>query len=158
VRALAGSFAAVCGLGGALAAADFVVGIHCSAATYGAAVAICIVFVAVVEVVIVGKFFVCLNIADGLDPDPAPLLVSFTIGLAGMIDEHGGAVTIDYDFAVAKSKKIGCWRVLILLISKFFADTRASVFHHPSARLNGRGGVASGSMNGRGSNDQAHRI
>ena len=132
--------------------------VHGSAATNRSAVAIRVGLVAVVQVVVVRKFFVCGNIANCPDPDPAPDLVSFAVGIAGVIDEHCGAVAIDHNFAVTQSKKIGGRRVLILLISGFLADARASVLHHPGSRFDGRGGVTAGSVNGGGANDEAHRI
>ena len=89
------------------AAARLLRAIHGSAAFLCAAVADRLIVAAVVEAVVVGDFFSGGDVPDGRDPYTAFDFPSFAIGVATVVDEHRGAVAVDDDRAVSKSKEIG---------------------------------------------------
>lgn len=78
------------------AALQFLGRVHGLAAAGSAAVAGGLVLVSIVEVVVVGQLLSGRDIANGNDPDASSYLVGFAIGIAGMIDEHGHAVSVDH--------------------------------------------------------------
>src|SRR3954468_13971024 len=59
-----------------------------------------ILWIAVVKVVIVSKFFSRLDITDRPNDDSPLHLIRFAIGIATVIDESGDAVSIDHVFAI----------------------------------------------------------
>ena len=88
-----------------------------AAAGWGAAVAILISIVGVVEVVFVDKLFAGGDVAKGDDKDAAFALFGFAIGGAGMVHEHGSAEAIDDGTALADAEEIGDVTVGVTLVS-----------------------------------------
>src|SRR6266404_477881 len=115
-----------------------------------------ILVIAVVEVVIVGELFAGCDIAGGDDPYSLVNLVSLTVGFATMIDESGGAMTIDDVDAVIQSKKIGLLAMVIQFIGLRACDARPGVFKDVRAFFYRVVGVNTGGMNVRRANDESH--
>lgn len=139
-----------------LAASQFFCGIHGATAILRAAVAWGLFFAAVVEAVVVAKFLAGGNVADGHNPDSVIGFLGLAIGIAGMVDEHGDAVTIDYFGAIANTEEIGDRFVFVAAVGLLFIDDGASVFDHAGAFRDGRGGVTTGGVDEGGANDEAH--
>jgi hypothetical protein len=72
-----------------------------------------------------------------------------------MIDERGSAVAINHA-AISQSEQISVVAILIAAIAFFFAQPRPGVFDDVRAILDRRSGVAAGSVDWRGANDQGH--
>ena len=100
-------------LGGRLAAADFFLRVHGSAALFGAAVADGFVVAAVIQAIIVGNLLARGDVLDGRDPHAAAHFAGLAVGVATVVDEHRHAVAVDDHRAVAESKEIGDGRVLV---------------------------------------------
>src|SRR5580658_468556 len=139
------------------AAFDFRGGIHGAAAGGRAAVAGAGVVAAFVEAVVVGDFGVGGDVAEGGDPDAAIVVFAgLAVALATVVDEHGGAEAVDDDRAVAQSKEIGDGVVGVEGVSFFLADASTCVFGDALALADRRGGIATGGVDGRRTDDQSH--
>ena len=80
-------------------------------------------------------------------------LVGLAVGVAGVVDEHGDAVPVDYLRSVTDSEEIGGGRVLVLYVGLLFGYARPGVFDDAGAILDWLGGVAAGGMDGGGADD-----
>src|ERR1035437_443405 len=98
---------------GGLAALDLFLRVHGAAASFCAAVAEGFIVAAIVEAVVVGDLLAGGDLPDGLDPHPAAHLAGLAVGLATVVDEHGGAMAVDDDGAVAESKQEGDGRGVV---------------------------------------------
>ena len=134
---------------------DFVFRKHGAAAVGGTAVAICIVFVGVVEVVLVDQLFIGGDVADGADEDTTARLFGLAVGGAGVVEEHGGAEAVDDVALVAEAEEVGDGTVGVALVGKVFGDACASVLEDAAATWDGVEGVAAGGMDGGGADEQA---
>src|SRR5579875_1277944 len=112
---------------------------------------------AVVEAVVVGQFFAGGNVANAFDVDAPVLLVGFAVGIAGVIDEHGHAMTVDHHLAIPYAKKIGEGATIIAIITLGLGDAFAGVFQHARPFGNVVQREASSGMNVGGTNDKARQ-
>ena len=128
--------------------------VHRLAAIGGAAVAAGFVLIAVVQVVVIGQLFACGDVANRRNPYPAANLFGFAIGIAGVVDEHRGAVAVDDLFAVAQAEEVGRQRILIFLIGHLFADAGAGVLDNAQAFLDRGHRIAAGGVDSGRTNDQ----
>src|SRR5579871_3317300 len=102
--------------GAAGAALHLFVAEHRATAGGGAAVAIRPLLVGVVKVVFVGQFLAGRDGAHGHHPDAAMLILHcLAVGIAAVIEEHGGAEAVD-DQLFAAAKKIGDRTIGVTLI------------------------------------------
>ena len=145
-------------LGGALAAGDLRPGVHRLAAMGQRRSYTSPLFVTIVEAVIVSQLFAGGDVPDGENPDAAIHLVGFAVGIAGVVHEHGGAVTVDDGRPLANAEEVSDRRILIDPVGQGLAQTWAGVFDHAGALADRGGGIAAGSVNGGGANHQAHRV
>ncbi len=96
------------------------------------------------------------DVAEGVYPNVAVVFGGFAVAVATVVDEHGGAESVDDNGAVAQSKEVGNWVVFVEVVGFFFADVAAGVLGDARSFADGRGGVAAGGVNGRGANDESH--
>jgi hypothetical protein len=73
-----------------------------------------------------------------------------------VVDEHGHGVAVDNHGAVAESKQIGNWRVLIGMVGLIFGKQMAGVLSDMIAFSYGGSGVAAGGVDGGGADDESH--
>lgn len=66
-----------------------------------------IVLVAIVQVVVVGELFPWRDAAQRHHPNASTQLFRFAIGVAGVVDVHRHAVTIDHGGTVSDAKEVG---------------------------------------------------
>jgi len=143
-------------LGGRFAAADLFLGVHGAAAVFRAAVADCFVVAAVVEAVVVSDLVAGGQVPDRRDPHPPVLLAGLAVGVATVVDEHGRAVAVDDDRAVAQSKEIGDGRVLVAGVGLLLGEAAAGVLGHAGSPAHrGRRVAACGVYGGR-ADDESH--
>ena len=89
------------------AAGEFAVAEHGAAALDGAAVAVGGGVVGVVEVVLVGELFAGGDVAEGDDEDAAVFIFGLAVGVAGVVDEHGGAEAVDDGAVLSGAEEVG---------------------------------------------------
>ena len=94
----------------------FFFGEHGASAFWGAAVAVAVVGVGVVEVVFVEEFFVWGDVAEGADEDSAVAGFGLAVGGAGVVDEHGGSEAVDDVGGVFDAEEVGDGAVGIALV------------------------------------------
>src|SRR3954468_7411301 len=133
--------------------ADLVPGIHRAAAFTGAAAAGGFTL-AIEQVVVVRELLAGLDVAHGVDPDPAIDLVGFAVGLAGMVDVHGHAVAIHHVRAAIEREKVRVVLVLVEAVPLFVGDSVAGVLDDARALRDWSGGVTAGSVDSGGADDQ----
>src|SRR5208283_3378514 len=141
---------------GALPLLQFVRRVHTAATALAAAVAQgSVVFVAIVKPIIVGEFFAGGDVAQRLYKDPVLFLVGLTVGIAGVVHEHGHPMPIDHNLAVTDPKEIGERAAIVANVSLSFADAFARVLENTSFLRDVVQGEASSGVNIRGTNNQA---
>jgi hypothetical protein len=136
---------------------DLVFREHGAAALGGFAVAVGGVVVGVIEVVLVDELLVGGDIADGTNVDAALVLLSAAVGVAGVVEEHGGAEAVDDLALVTEAEEVGDGALGIALVSKLFGNARAVVLEDAAAAGDGVEGIAAGGVDGGGSNEEAGR-
>lgn len=138
----------------AFAAFDFGGGEHGAAAVGGVAEAGLIVLVGVMEVVFVGEFFAGADVAEGKDEDALVHFFALAVGSAAMVDEHGGTEAVD-DFAVvADGEEVGDVAFGVALVGGGLGEAGAVVFEDACAFADGGKGVAAGTVDGGGANEE----
>jgi hypothetical protein len=65
-----------------------------------------------------------------VNPDATGLLISFAIGIAGVIEEHGHGMAVNDDVTAANPEQIGQWAVLIPLVGFVLTEPGAVIFEH----------------------------
>ena len=141
-----------------LAPFELLRGVHGAAAFWGAAVAGAGVVAAVPETVVVGDFVAGGDGAAGDDPDAAVILNGFAVALAAVVDEHGGAETVDDKMSVAESKEVGNWVVDVEGIGEVFGESLAGVLGDALTFADGCGGVAAGGVDSGRANDESQGV
>ncbi len=138
------------------AARQFFRGKHCAAALLRSTGARALVIVAIVKAIVVAKLFSRSNVPDRRDPNAPVNLLSLAVRVAGVVDEHGGSVSIDDLRAVPNGKQIGDRFIFVAKVGLVLIDQGPGIFHDARAFCDGRGGIAASSMNRRGTDDKAH--
>jgi len=141
---------------GGFAAADLFLRVHGATAFFSAAVAAGLIVAAVVEAVVVGDLLSSGDVLYGRYPDAIILFAGLAVGVATVVDEHGGAVAVDDHRAVAESKEVGDGRGLVGDVGFVLAEAVAGVLGDALTLADGRGGVAAGGVDGGGADDQCH--
>jgi hypothetical protein len=110
--------------------------------------------VGVVEVVFVGEFLSCADVAERADEDVIVVIFGLAVRGAGVIDEHGCTETVNDHVAVAVSEEIGDKSVSIALVSDVLCHAGTVILTDAFTLLDGACCVATGGMNSRGANDE----
>ena len=115
--------------------------IHAAPASSGAAETWSIVF-AIKQVVVVGELLACFHIPACDHPDVPRDDVSFTIWLAGMINERCHSETIDHMLSAIEAEQIRLGKIIIKIVSMIVCKLLPNVLDHKRPLANGFGGVA----------------
>ena len=120
--------------------------VHAAPAVLATAVTRGFVF-PVVKPVVVSDFLSGLQITKRLDNDAAIDFVGLAIRVTGMIHEHGHAVSVDHDSAVANPKEVRKGAAVVAYIAFFLGDAFTRVFEYDRSLGNIFEGETTGGMN-----------
>jgi hypothetical protein len=112
--------------------------------------------IAVIQVVIVGKFLSSFDLSNCGNDDFAINFVSFTIRIAAVINKGTRTVAVDHVRSVDQAEQIGARRVFVQSVGLGDRNSRARIFSDKSFFLDWLGGVAPISMDFRTANHQGH--
>ena len=115
-----------------------------------------IVEVSVIKVVIVGEFLACGNVANSADKNPPINFIGLAVWIAGVIDEGGDAVSVNYPFAVRESEEVRPRGMVINRVSLIVGESRPGVFDDNVPLLDGSGGVNAVGVDVRSADNQGH--
>jgi hypothetical protein len=85
----------------------------------------------------------------------ALVLLGVAVGVAGVVEEHGGAEAVDDVALVAEAEEVGDGALGVALVGEFLGDARSVVLEDALAAGDGIERVAASGMDGRGANEQA---
>src|ERR1019366_88446 len=130
--------------------------VHASAATFAATETGRFV-VAIIETIVVGKFFAGSNVANRGDEDAFPFFVGLAVGIARMVHKHRHPVAIDHHLAIANAEQISERAAFVAGVAFGLGDALSRVFQDASTLGNIVKGEASSSVNVRGTNDETRQ-
>ena len=81
----------------------------------------------------------------------------FAVGVAGVVEEHGGAEAVDHGFAVADAEEVGHGQVFVFDVGAVLGHARAGVFDDEGAVADACGGVAACGVDRGGADDECHK-
>ena len=133
---------------------NFLFAKHGSAAAVSAAMARNVLAgFGVIDVVVVRQLFAGSDVAQGDNPDAIINLVGLTVGLAGMIHKSRHAKAVNDCFSISHAIQVGDFAVGVETVGFLCGETRACVFQDVSSSRDRSGGVDTGTMQRRGSDD-----
>lgn len=112
----------------ALSALQFIERKHGSAATYRSTIARCILFIAIKQAIIVGNFFARGDIANRAYPNVPINFIRLAVRIAGMIDKHRHAVSVDDLGSIADRKEISDRFAIVAAVRLIFIDDGTGIF------------------------------
>ena len=106
--------------------------------------------------VLVGEFLAGGDVADGVDEDAFVFgFFRLAVGIAVVVEEHGGAKAVDHGVAVANAEEIGDGTFAVTVVGLGLGKTGAVVFEDTRTFADGIEGVAAGTVDGGGPNEEA---
>jgi hypothetical protein len=112
--------------------------------------------ISVIEIVVIGEFFACPDVANGTNNNPAFDFVGFAIRVAGVIDERSDTVAVNHVFAIEKTEQVCSRRLIVNRIRSFVGKSRAGVFNNDFPFCNRNRCVYAIAVDAGPANDESH--